>query len=113
MPVIWICLIGAAVVVGVVVLVVVLVSGKGNSGGSRQFEVLPDPRPETPPKPTPPVPPQNYENDLTVKLFDHNAYGSSLKSYVLEIHDLRNPGQGYRVNVDYKRVSGSIWYVCG
>lgn len=99
-PWILIGLVGLAVVVGIVVLIVVLCSGSKKSGGSQQFEVLPDPKPETPPRPAAPVPPQNYENDLTVQLFDHNAYGSSLKSYVLEIHDLRHPGQRCQVNVD-------------
>ena len=88
------------VIGGMTALLVVIFSGRSEKKGSGQFEVLPDEKPLLPPKPVPQVLPQDRDNDLTVKLFDYNAYNSVLKSYVLEIYDLRKPGQGYRVNVD-------------
>ena len=88
------------VIGGMTALLVVIFSGRSEKKGSGQFEVLPDEKPLLPPKPVPQVLPQDRDNDLTVKLFDYNAYDSVLKSYVLEIYDLRKPGQGYRVNVD-------------
>lgn len=89
---------------GIIALIVILTAKSKNAKSNQPFEVLPDPPPE-PEKPDPRstsgqhVPKGTDGSDLTVKLFDYDAYGSTLKSYVLELYDLRKPGQGYRVNV--------------
>jgi len=94
------------VIGGVAVLLIIIVSNSRKAEGGQQFEVLPDPEPEITPKPGKQIPPQDFDGDRTVRLFDPSAYGSALRSYVLEIYDLRHPGQVYRVNVDDKITIG-------
>lgn len=95
-----IALLALAMLCGGVALFIILLPGDKKPQNNQQFEVLPEVRPEISSWSASQAPPGPIEGNLTERLFDSGAYGSALKSYVLELYDLRKPGQGYRVNVD-------------
>lgn len=93
-------LLAAALVAGGIAFAVVIIIKKGSSDDNMTFEVLDVEEKKDLEQVSQTPSSMLYDEDKTIRLFDDQTHSPVLKSYVLEIYDLRNPGQGYRVNVD-------------